>query len=230
MEAAFPFLIERYELRTDSFGNGKHRGGLGLRRAIRLRKRKGHLDHDGRAHGGAALWPIRRRAGFVHAAHAQSRNVEGDRALGESEPHHRGGRRASSSRPPAAEAMASPPSARRRTTQRTASLVTSRKVAAEALFTRPRERHARYPAEAGPEAPGRKRRIPQTPRRSRARVDRPAHQGRAKSRAARGRRTSLAMTSAIAVGAVLVSATSPSACTSLSNSLVDVFAYASRMT
>jgi|SoiMethySBSTD1v2_1073268.scaffolds.fasta_scaffold00054_90 N-methylhydantoinase B len=43
MEAAFPFLIERYELRSDSAGRGKHRGGLGLRRSIRLREGKATL-------------------------------------------------------------------------------------------------------------------------------------------------------------------------------------------
>lgn len=43
MEAAFPFLIERYELRTDSSGKGKHRGGLGLRRRIQLRAGKATL-------------------------------------------------------------------------------------------------------------------------------------------------------------------------------------------
>jgi N-methylhydantoinase B len=43
MEAAFPFLIERYELRNDSHGKGKHRGGLGLRRRIQLREGKATL-------------------------------------------------------------------------------------------------------------------------------------------------------------------------------------------
>ncbi|MBI4504322.1 MAG: hydantoinase B/oxoprolinase family protein [Chloroflexi bacterium] len=36
MEASFPFVIERYELRPGSAGAGRQRGGLGLRRAIRL--------------------------------------------------------------------------------------------------------------------------------------------------------------------------------------------------
>lgn len=43
MEAAFPFLIERYELRSDSFGKGRRRGGLGLRRRIQLREGKATL-------------------------------------------------------------------------------------------------------------------------------------------------------------------------------------------
>ncbi|SHG72991.1 hydantoinase B/oxoprolinase family protein [Halobaculum gomorrense] len=42
LETAYPLRIERYELRTDSAGAGAHRGGLGLRRDIRVR------DHTAR--------------------------------------------------------------------------------------------------------------------------------------------------------------------------------------
>ena len=35
MEMEFPLRVERYELREDSGGTGKYRGGLGLRREIR---------------------------------------------------------------------------------------------------------------------------------------------------------------------------------------------------
>jgi len=37
LETAYPLRIERYELRPDSGGAGEHRGGLGLRRDIRVR-------------------------------------------------------------------------------------------------------------------------------------------------------------------------------------------------
>ncbi|GAA0207040.1 hydantoinase B/oxoprolinase family protein [Halobaculum roseum] len=42
LETAYPLRIERYELRPDSGGAGEHRGGLGLRRDIRVR------DHTAR--------------------------------------------------------------------------------------------------------------------------------------------------------------------------------------
>jgi len=43
LETAYPLRVERYELRPGSAGDGKYRGGLGIRRDIRC------LDHEARA-------------------------------------------------------------------------------------------------------------------------------------------------------------------------------------
>ncbi|MFQ5794996.1 MAG: hydantoinase B/oxoprolinase family protein [Candidatus Bipolaricaulia bacterium] len=42
LETAYPLRVERYELRPDSGGAGRHRGGLGIRRDIRV------IDHQAR--------------------------------------------------------------------------------------------------------------------------------------------------------------------------------------
>ncbi|WP_277555027.1 hydantoinase B/oxoprolinase family protein [Halobaculum limi] len=44
LETAYPLRIERYELRPDSGGAGEHRGGLGLRRDIRVRDHTARLS------------------------------------------------------------------------------------------------------------------------------------------------------------------------------------------
>ncbi|WP_348607530.1 hydantoinase B/oxoprolinase family protein [Halobaculum rarum] len=44
LETAYPLRIERYELRPDSGGAGEHRGGLGLRRDIRVREHTARLS------------------------------------------------------------------------------------------------------------------------------------------------------------------------------------------
>lgn len=36
LEQAYPFVVERYALRPDSGGRGRHRGGLGIERAVRV--------------------------------------------------------------------------------------------------------------------------------------------------------------------------------------------------
>jgi N-methylhydantoinase B len=45
IEMAYPLLIERYELRADSGGAGKHRGGLGLRKELRYLHGSGFLTN-----------------------------------------------------------------------------------------------------------------------------------------------------------------------------------------
>jgi len=56
LETAYPLRIERYELRPDSGGAGEHRGGLGLRRDIRVREHTARLSllaerHESRPYG-----------------------------------------------------------------------------------------------------------------------------------------------------------------------------------
>ncbi|WP_435062460.1 hydantoinase B/oxoprolinase family protein [Halobaculum sp. EA56] len=56
LETAYPLRIERYELRPDSGGPGEHRGGLGLRRDIRVRGHTARFSllaerHESRPYG-----------------------------------------------------------------------------------------------------------------------------------------------------------------------------------
>ncbi|UIO99565.1 hydantoinase B/oxoprolinase family protein [Halobaculum sp. CBA1158] len=56
LETAYPLRIERYELRPDSGGAGEHRGGLGLRRDVRVRDHTARLSllaerHESRPYG-----------------------------------------------------------------------------------------------------------------------------------------------------------------------------------
>jgi len=44
LETAYPLAVERYELREDSGGAGEHRGGLGLRRDIRVKRGSADLS------------------------------------------------------------------------------------------------------------------------------------------------------------------------------------------
>ena len=59
LEHAFPLLVERYEFVPDSGGAGEFRGGLGLRRDIRV------VGHEATfsAHGDRHEWPARGAAG-----------------------------------------------------------------------------------------------------------------------------------------------------------------------
>jgi N-methylhydantoinase B len=50
LETAYPLRIERYELRPDSGGAGEHRGGLGLRRDIRVRDHTARFSLLGERH------------------------------------------------------------------------------------------------------------------------------------------------------------------------------------
>jgi N-methylhydantoinase B len=43
LEMEYPLLVEEYALVPDSGGPGRHRGGLGLRRTIRVRRRRGDV-------------------------------------------------------------------------------------------------------------------------------------------------------------------------------------------
>ncbi|NIM06850.1 MAG: hydantoinase B/oxoprolinase family protein [Armatimonadetes bacterium] len=64
LEHAFPLLVERYELVPDSGGPGEFRGGLGLRRDIRV------IDHEAifSAHGDRHKKPARGAAGGLPGA------------------------------------------------------------------------------------------------------------------------------------------------------------------
>jgi len=69
LELEYPLRVERYELRPDSGGGGRHRGGLGLRREIRYLSGEGYFTNrsDGQKFpppgvlGGAAGLPSRHR-------------------------------------------------------------------------------------------------------------------------------------------------------------------------
>jgi len=58
LEAEYPLLVERYELITDSGGAGEHRGGLGVRRDVRILAESAefsaHADRHGLPPRGAA--------------------------------------------------------------------------------------------------------------------------------------------------------------------------------
>jgi N-methylhydantoinase B len=69
LELEYPLRVERYELRTDSGGPGRHRGGLGLRRDVRYLHGQGYFTNRSDAQKspppgvleGGAGWPSRHR-------------------------------------------------------------------------------------------------------------------------------------------------------------------------